>query len=98
MCSVAMAEGVHPIPFRTRKLSPPAPMVLRRRPWESRTSLNTSDGSGMSFGAIPMSAMRLTACVLLESAEPPGPVCGGPMVSLVRKRGLPEGRLERRDP
>ncbi len=28
--SVAMAEGTHPVPFRTRKLSPPAPMVL---PW-----------------------------------------------------------------
>ena len=26
--SVAMAEGRHPFPFRTRKLSPPAPMVL----------------------------------------------------------------------
>src|SRR6266542_2222804 len=28
--SVATAEGKHPVPFRTRKLSPPAPMVL---PW-----------------------------------------------------------------
>src|SRR5438105_15691642 len=28
--SAAMAEGRHPVPFRTRKLSPPAPMVL---PW-----------------------------------------------------------------
>jgi hypothetical protein len=28
---VVKAEGVHPIPSRTRKLSPPAPMVLRRR-------------------------------------------------------------------
>src|SRR5680860_391156 len=26
--SVAMAAGSHPFPFRTRKLSPPAPMVL----------------------------------------------------------------------
>src|SRR4030095_74998 len=26
-----MAEGSHPFPFRTRKLSPPAPMVLGRR-------------------------------------------------------------------
>src|SRR6266571_8143907 len=29
--SVAIAEGEHPVPFRTRKLSPPAPMVLRGR-------------------------------------------------------------------
>src|SRR2546428_14002337 len=27
-----MAEGPHPIPFRTRKLSPPAPMVLHGQP------------------------------------------------------------------
>ena len=29
--SVVMAEVVHPATFRTRKLSPPAPMVLQRR-------------------------------------------------------------------
>src|SRR5438034_7689888 len=29
--SVAIAEGEHPVPSRTRKLSPPAPMVL---PWQ----------------------------------------------------------------
>ena len=33
-----MAAGSHPFPFRTRKLSPPAPMVLGTRvPWESRS-------------------------------------------------------------
>ena len=58
MCSVVMAEGVHPIPFRTRKLSPPAPMVLRRRPWESRTSLSTSDGSLLFPGDRPRRAGR----------------------------------------
>jgi len=26
---VASPEGPHPFPFRTRKLSPPGPMVLR---------------------------------------------------------------------
>src|SRR5207253_10300244 len=30
--SVTMAEGRHPFPFRTRKLSPPAPMVLSGQP------------------------------------------------------------------
>ena len=29
---VAMAAGKHPFPFRTRQLSPPAPMVLGGRP------------------------------------------------------------------
>ena len=32
-----MAEGSHPTPFRTRKLSPPAPMILGVYPWESRS-------------------------------------------------------------
>ena len=30
--SVALAEGVHLFPFRTEKLSPPAPMVLQGKP------------------------------------------------------------------
>ena len=33
----AMAGEAHPVPSRTRKLSPLAPMVLRCSPWESRT-------------------------------------------------------------
>ncbi len=33
-----IARGVHPFPFRTRQLSPVAPMVLRARPRESRSS------------------------------------------------------------
>ena len=33
----AMAGEAHPVPSRTRKLSPLAPMVLRMSPWESRT-------------------------------------------------------------
>ena len=41
--SATMAGEVHPVPFRTRKLSPLAPMVLRSSPWESRTSL-TNEG------------------------------------------------------
>jgi hypothetical protein len=35
--SVMMAEESHPFPFRTRKLRPPAPMVLPRMRWESRS-------------------------------------------------------------
>ena len=31
---VAIVAGFHLFPFRTEKLSPPAPMVLRK--WESR--------------------------------------------------------------
>ena len=34
---VVLAEEFHPIPFRTRPLKPPAPMVLRPKPRESRS-------------------------------------------------------------
>ena len=34
---VVLAEEFHPIPFRTRPLKPPAPMVLRLKPRESRS-------------------------------------------------------------
>ena len=30
--------GDHPVPFRTRQLSPPSPRVLRWSPWEGRES------------------------------------------------------------
>ena len=36
-CLVIIAKGLHPIPSRTRKLSPSAPMVLCLKIWESRT-------------------------------------------------------------
>ena len=32
-----IAKGPYPIPFRTRKSSPSAPMVLCLKTWESRT-------------------------------------------------------------
>ena len=32
-----IAKGPHPIPFRTRKLRPSAPMVLCLKTWKSRT-------------------------------------------------------------
>ena len=46
-----MAWEVHPVPFRTRKLSPLAPMVLRSSPWESRTSL-TNEGHLRAEGPV----------------------------------------------
>jgi hypothetical protein len=41
---VALSEGPHPIPFRTRPLSPPEPMVLRLKTRESRTPPGLPDG------------------------------------------------------
>ena len=76
MCSVVLAEGVHPIPFRTRQLSPPAPMVLRQPPWESRTPLSTSDGFVVSRA--PRVSRDLSQCRL------PGPSThhGTPLASI----------------
>jgi hypothetical protein len=37
---VTLAEGQHRFPSRTRRLSPPAPMVLGEFPWESRSLPN----------------------------------------------------------
>ena len=37
LCLVIIAKGLHPIPSRTRKLSPSAPMVLCLKIRESRT-------------------------------------------------------------
>src|SRR5579862_1153600 len=41
---VALPEGPHPIPFRTRSLSPPGPMVLRLKARESRSSPGLPSG------------------------------------------------------
>lgn len=49
MCSVTIEKGVHPVPFRTRQLSPSSPRVLRCSPWEGRTLLITTDGSFVFF-------------------------------------------------
>ena len=40
---VVMSEVPHPIPFRTRSLSPPEPMVLRLKARESRSPPGLSD-------------------------------------------------------
>ena len=49
---VAMSEVPHPIPSRTRSLSPPEPMVLRLKARESRLLLGLPGGQGIaaSFG------------------------------------------------
>ncbi len=37
---VIIAQAKHPVPYRTRPLSAVAPMVLRLKTWESRSSPN----------------------------------------------------------
>ena len=56
--SVAMAKGKHPVPFRTRKLSPSAPMVLRGGPrgrvGRRRTSpVEAAPSTGAASTALP---------------------------------------------
>src|ERR1700677_3536711 len=47
---VAIPEGPHPIPFRTRSLSPPGPMVLRLKARESRSPPGLPKGCVRSLG------------------------------------------------
>ena len=56
--SAAIAKGKHPVPFRTRKLSPSAPMVLRGGPrgrvGRRRTSpVEAAPGTGAASTALP---------------------------------------------
>ena len=63
LVSVVIAVGKRPVPFRTRKLSPPAPMVLRsgergrvghrRHPHHLEREEPTPQGQGSSRSAIP---------------------------------------------
>ena len=49
----AAREGrPHPVPFRTRKLSAPSPIVLRCSPWEGRTQLGLPGASVVSGGLL----------------------------------------------
>src|SRR5213593_4108357 len=76
---VALAEGIHLFPFRTEKLSPPAPMVLPgkpggrvgRRPFFLRGP-GTSSGPHV-FGGSPEPAHRLR-----PGAAPPPPALPSP--------------------
>ena len=51
---VAMSEVPHPIPFRTRSLSPPEPMVLRLKAWESRSLPGLPDGYMIVLRVVPV--------------------------------------------
>src|SRR5262245_30859955 len=64
---VASPEGPHPFPFRTRKLSPPGPMVLR---WQRRGRVGRRRGSCAIGGEGPLSQRRLAALdVLLTETQ-----------------------------
>src|SRR5438034_201651 len=61
--SAVMAKGKHPVPFRTRKLSSSAPMVLRGGPRGRVGRRRTSVAGGRFHGGGPQSfAMPLVCC------------------------------------
>ena len=74
---VAMSEVPHPIPFRTRSLSPPEPMVLRLKAWESRSLPGLPDGYMIVFRVVARSLEQLfpytTVC---RGMEQPGSSSG----------------------
>lgn len=89
-----MAGEVHPVPFRTRKLSPLAPMVLRSSPWESRTSL-TNEGHLRAERA-PSPGWWRGPPLCGPRARGPRPSAGGASLSgapLIMSPGLVLGRL-----
>ena len=59
---VALSEVPHPIPFRTRSLSPPEPMVLRLKARESRSPPGLQGGQPNMTNTI----LALSAFGLLE--------------------------------
>ena len=71
-----MEERVHPIPFRTRKLSSPSPMILHNVMWESRP-LSTiapkplAAASARGFVFYPPSHASFLAAFPPASTSPP---------------------------
>ena len=69
-----MAAGKRPVPFRTRKLSPPAPMVLLpggsgrvgyRRPnnFTQHTRRTNTDGAAGALLCLARTGLRVKKCV-----------------------------------
>src|SRR5712691_8640101 len=68
---VTMAEGSHPFPFRTRPLSPPAPMVLPGSPG-GRVGRCRDSSSSMNPDGHPVGVLLLGLRARL-AAQPIGP-------------------------
>ena len=77
--SAAMAGGARPDPFRTRKLSRRAPMVLRGQPvgeqgaadrWTALDPYRAGSGAGAPRGIVPAAPLSLSICA---HEGPPGP-------------------------
>lgn len=78
----AMAGEAHPVPSRTRKLSPLAPMVLRCSPWESRTP-PASKGRSPFYRPRGRPPAASAAGGLLLCAGGPSPAPVGPALPLL---------------
>ena len=68
---VVLPGGPHPIPFRTRSLSPPGPMVLRLKARESRSPPGLPNGCEVQTLQITIFTLRLC-----RGVEQPGSSSG----------------------
>src|SRR5439155_21574099 len=82
--SAVMAKGKHPVPFRTRKLSPSAPMVLRGGPRGRVGRRRTTSLGVASLKRPPVFAVTLH--VVMVSAQPTSPEGGNAMGDQSRRR------------
>ena len=93
---VTMAAGQHPFPFRTRQLSPPAPMVLggrlpgrvgRRRDISKRRALARA-GARLQFAASVRSAGSFAGSVGRGESRPVPGSKGRPVSTVLEVEGL----------
>ena len=82
-----MEERVHPIPFRTRKLSSPSPMILHNVMWESRPLSTIAPKPLAATGARGFVFYTPFACFLPRGL----PACQHP--SALQQRHLGRGLL-----
>ena len=68
-----MAGEAHPVPFRTRKLSPRAPMVLRRKAVGEQGAADQQGAFSRGGGPVPAPAGAGPPLLARMPAAPPGP-------------------------
>ena len=95
LIQVAIVAGFHLFPFRTEKLSPFTPMVLRK--WESRSLPFLKRASGFESEALFFILLRTAPLARQQPALPLAQYQGaeppwGPFFNLLRKCA-PSGRL-----
>ena len=88
-----LAKGPHPFPFRTRQLSPSAPMVLRGRP---RGRVGRRRGINFEPRTSSWAFLFVSKATQIGSAALPGAPASGPPPSSARSGPASNGRVGRR--